>query len=82
MDIVKFLNDNGEIEFDYKGKRYFIACYYIKKFPKKRHVEYWLIERLDGCQKRHVFATIDDLLDVNIEGEKLKNILESIKTID
>ena len=54
----------------------------MKKFLKKRHVEYWLIERLDGCQERHVFATINDLLDVNIEGEKLKNILESIKIID
>lgn len=82
MDIEKVLNDNGEIEFDYKERHYSIACYCIKKILKKGHVEYWLMERLEGGQERQVFDTIDDLLDANIEGEKLKSILDSIKIID
>lgn len=79
MDIEKLLNDNGEVEFDYKGRHYFLACYCIKQILKKGHVEYWLMERLEENQEKQVFDTIDDLLDANIEGEKLRSILDSIK---
>ncbi len=82
MDIEKLLNAHGEIEFDYKGKHYCLACFCIKKFLKKRRVEYWLMENLEGNQKKQVFDSVDDLLDANIGGEKLKNILDSIKMAD
>lgn len=82
MDIEKLLNDNGEIEFDYKGRHYSLACYCIKKILKKGHAEYWLMERFEDNQERQVFDTIDNLLDANIEGEKLKSILDSIKIIN
>lgn len=82
MDLDKILKDNGTMEFIYKGKRYLIACYWIKKKLKKGHAEYWLMEFLNGEQHRRIFNTIEDLLKANIEGKSLKSILDSIKIID
>lgn len=82
MDIEKLLHDNGEIEFDYKGSHYFLACYYIKRILRKGRVEYWLLENFEGIQEKRVFDTIDDLLDAKIKGENLKSILDSVKIID
>ena len=40
------------------------------------------MENLEGNQKKQVFDSVDDLIDANIGGEKLKNILDSIKMAD
>lgn len=82
MNIEKVLKDNGEIKFNYKGRYYFLSCYWRKNFLQKKNVEYWLIGHLEDSQEKQIFDSIDALLDVNIKGEKLKTILNSINISD
>ena len=79
MNVERALKDNGEIAFDYKGRHYFLSCYWRKGFLQKGHAEYWLIGHLEDSQERQIFDTVDALLNVNIEGERLKTILDSMK---
>ena len=79
MNIEQLLYDNGEIEFNYSGNHYFMACYYIKHLFKKNKVEYWLIGHLDDKEELQKFDSFSQMLDTNIDGKKLKDILVDIE---
>ena len=71
-----FYDDLREIEFNYQGKRYFMAYYNEKKCFRKIINEYWFIDEKNELYK---FATLEELMEVEVDGEKLKNILDKIE---
>lgn len=85
MNVTKLeelFREQGEIEFFFAGKNYLVSCYWVKKLFRKGYAEYWFCPSPDSEQELQKFATLYELLDVMIEGQNLKDILDVIEIIN
>ena len=78
MDIDKLLCEHGEIQFSYNNCYYMISCYNVRKILRKSRVEYWFFPPDNSSQEAQKFDSLDKLLDVEIDGHKLRDILDGI----
>ena len=71
--------DQGDVVFLYNNKSYLIARYNIRRLFRKARIEYWFSPPADSSQDSQKFDTIAELLDVEIENHKLRDILNDIE---
>lgn len=77
MNLEILLIDNGEIEFIYNGSHYLIGRYYKNSIFRKRKIEYWFISE----NRLKKFNDIDSVLNINIQGRRLGDVLNEIEII-
>ena len=78
MDLDKLFYEHGEIEFLYNNYHYMISCFNVRKMLRKSRDEYWFFPPNDSSQEVQKFDSLDKLLDVEIDGHKLRDILDDI----
>lgn len=82
MDLEKLFYDQGEVQFIFNNKSYLLACYNVKKFFVKNKIEYCLYSSKNDEEDLQKFNSFDELLNVKIDGQKLKDILNKIEIIE
>lgn len=78
MDLEKLFFDHGEIAFLYNSNQYMVSCFIVKKLFEKNRVEYCFFPPEDSIQEIQKFSTLNELLDVEIDGCKLRDIWDNV----
>ena len=81
-EIKTHLVNYGEIQFLFRGGTYMLSCFWVKPLFQKGRKEYWLSSSLDEKRDVQKACTLEEMLNIEIEGEKLKTVLETVEIID
>lgn len=73
--------EQGEIQFLFHNKSYLIGCYGTKKLFQKIRIQYCIYPPWESTQDIQRLDTLEELLDIKIDGQKLLDILNEIKVI-
>lgn len=78
MELQNLFEDIREIGFLYNNRHYMISCFNIKKPFRKESVEYWFFPPKDSFEELRKFSTLEDLLNVKIDGHRLYDIWKNV----
>ena len=78
----KILTNFGEIQFTFEDKQFMVSGFWVKPFCGKGHVEYCLYPPPDMPEDERRFGTIEELLQYEILGRKIEEILDEIIIVD